>query len=220
VIIDILSAKLVSSHAQLTDRLQFAQARHRRSGSRSTLTRDTDAFLATTSQHLAAVIEVIVPAAQEQGRDGSRDARHFLRECRRLEKALVLAKGKLYGSANSAHIPWARVWRHVAATFDRVLDAEQRMIDRLAADVAPAHQELLVSRWTDAEPKAPTRPHPYLPHCGASGRIARRIWARADRAWDYAEGRVLPVPEALEPAAITRPTPLPHTEPLTPKLSA
>ena len=51
----------------------------------------------------------------------------------------------------------------------------------------------------DAETHGPTRPHPWLPHKGLLGLVARRVWARADRFWDAAEGRV--IPEPVHPAA-------------------
>jgi hypothetical protein len=45
-----------------------------------------------------------------------------------------------------------------------------------------------------AELHAPTRPHPYIPHQGTSGKVARAVALRIDRFWDAAEGRMIPEP--------------------------
>jgi hypothetical protein len=53
---------------------------------------------------------------------------------------------------------------------------------------------VLAQRVFDAETRAPTRPHPHLPHTGRASLVARRLWAVADAIWDRAEGRVIPAP--------------------------
>ena len=72
------------------------------------------------------------------------------------------------------------------------------MVAELIKHGDPAEVEGLARRVFDAETHGPTRPHPYSPHTGLLGLVARRIWALADRFWDNAEGRV--IPEVVHPS--------------------
>ncbi|MDQ4113002.1 MAG: hypothetical protein M3306_18200, partial [Actinomycetota bacterium] len=50
--------------------------------------------------------------------------------------------------------------------------------------------------------RAPSRPHPHLPHTGLSGKVVRRVARPVDAIWDAVEGR-----------SVGNPKPLPHKEP-------
>lgn len=153
----------------------------------------TDTFLASTSRHLNAVIAVVVPAARHRLDDGRDRAREFITQARRLEAALFQVKARLYGSTYAVRRSWESVWADVRTEFDATWELEER----LATDLAARHTDDDPD-WGDrlyrAELKAPTRPHPYVPHQGVAGRVARRAALQVDRFWDAAEGRMAPEP--------------------------
>jgi hypothetical protein len=68
------------------------------------------------------------------------------------------------------------------------------MADDLIAQDADLDTTELAERLYRAEQRVPTRPHPYLPHQGVRGRVARGVAVRVDRFWDTAEGRMAPEP--------------------------
>jgi hypothetical protein len=67
----------------------------------------------------------------------------------------------------------------------------------LAADLAASRRDGdpdWGERLYRGELAAPTRPHPYIPHQGMPGRVARTVARRIDGFWDAAEGRMVPEP--------------------------
>jgi len=154
---------------------------------------ETDDFLASTSRHLAAVHAVLLPQARD-GEAGSAHCKRFIRQSRSLELALGEVKGKLYGDANARHRTWTEIWGDVKAELDRTLALEQRLVDELNARVDDEQLDSLALRMYHAELRAPTRPHPYLPHQGVGGQIARRVAHTVDSFWDATEGRLVPEP--------------------------
>jgi len=154
----------------------------------------TNAFLASTSKHLAAVNAVLLPAARQHLPDGASRGRAVVRQCRRLEVALAQAKARLYGEAHAINRRWVGVWDCVRTEFEASMRLERQLVDDLISRVGPQACALLAARVYRSELTSPTRPHPYTPHTGFSGRVARRAWATADRFWDAAEGRAIPGP--------------------------
>ena len=154
----------------------------------------TDAFMAAASRHLAAVEEVLVPVACRRLDDGKQVAREYLDAARRLEAAMALLRGRLYGELHAAHLSWTEVWPDLRRSLERHNEAERRLVDRLATAMEPEEAGDLAMKVYRAELKAPTRTHPYLPHTGVKGVVARRIWAAADRFWDAAQNRAVPPP--------------------------
>lgn len=192
---DTLVSGLATTHAVLRHRLDQAATSH--PDTDPTHPRDqypaTDTFLASTSRHLAAVTSVLLPAARRRLPDGRERAREFVQECRRLEVALNSVKAKLYGSTYAVRRTWTSIWSDVRRELDVVCELERALATDLAAhhrDDDPDWAQLLYG----AELKAPTRPHPYLPHQGVSGRTARVVARGVDRFWDTAEGRMMPEP--------------------------
>ena len=58
----------------------------------------------------------------------------------------------------------------------------------------------LADGYLEAFVKAPTRPHPHLPHHGVAGGIAFRVDAVRDHLLDTMDGRHVPLPrQAREP---------------------
>lgn len=152
-----------------------------------------DSFLATVSRHLGAMESVVVPAVRSHLPDGAARARDLVEETRRCEVALNEVKAKLYGSTYAAQVPWSTIWADVRREMDATCRLERAAVADLAAnrreDDPDWGQEVY-----HAELRAPTRPHPYLPHQGVGGRVARAVARRVDGFWDTAEGRMMPEP--------------------------
>ena len=68
------------------------------------------------------------------------------------------------------------------------------LADRLSDTLADDDLDKLARRLWAAELAAPSRPHPYTPHTGPFGVVARRVMHTVDRFWDAAEGRMVPEP--------------------------
>jgi hypothetical protein len=187
----------LSTNVELTHEVLAARLAHARS-SRPTPDRPrdrfpaTDRFLASTSRHVAAANAVLVPAVARRVPEGRQLAREFARQSRRLEAALAQAKGKLYGSTYSIRRPWTAVWDEVHDELEAWCALEEKLVARLPADEDVRRG--LARRLFADESHAPSRPHPYLPHRGLAGRVARRVARGVDQFWDTAEGRMLPEP--------------------------
>lgn len=189
-----LVVTIEATHQSLVQRLETAtQTAVRLSRPRERYAR-TDAFMAATSRHLAAVEEVLLPAARRRLSGGEERVREYLHEARLLEMALAVLKARLYGAVAASHIPWEEVWGDTRRALTRHNELELALVDDLVSALEEEESEALADAVYRAEVKAPTRSHPYLPHRGIVGLVARRIWAVADRFWDTAESRMVPKP--------------------------
>lgn len=159
----------------------------------------TDALIAATSRHLAAVDEALVGVARRALPDGADRVRNYLHQARLLEEAMVGLKARLYGEMHATHVPWPEVWDDVRQELVRHNRMERTLVEDLVRTLDPDESEALAERVYRAEVKAPTRAHPYIPHTGFVGHAARKLWALADRFWDTAEGRVVPPPVRTPP---------------------
>ena len=193
----ILDLTIAATHDVLQERLSAAIASHRAAPpmrpSRGAYP-DTDTFLASTARHLAAVSAVLVPATMRALEDGDQRARAFIHQSRRLEVALAQVKAKLYGEAHAIHRSWSEVWDEVGREFATATSMEKQLVDDLHGLLTNDEMGALAQRVYRAELRAPTRPHPFLPHRGLAGRVARRITQSVDHFWDSTEGRMLPEP--------------------------
>lgn len=160
----------------------------------------TDAFLIGASQHLSAMVRVLVPTVRKLLQDGKHEAQDLVRECRRLEVWLAAAKGKQYGQAHAVGRSWEDVWSAVTKQLCAVREAEGRVVTELEERLEGAELERLTRRFGEAEIVAPTRPHPHSPHVGRAGWLTRQFWVAADSLWDTLEGRSRP--EAPHLAAV------------------
>jgi hypothetical protein len=193
----ILDLAIAATHDVLGERLAAAIASH---GPARPLTPsrgaypDTDTFLASASPHLAAASAVLVPAACRALDDGDQRARDFVHQSKRLELSLSQVKAKLYGEAHAIHRSWSEVWGEVGREFATAMAMEKELVDDLHGLLTGDEMSALAQRVYRAELRAPTRPHPFLPHRGLAGRVARRIAHGVDHFWDSTEGRMLPEP--------------------------
>lgn len=192
--VDTLADTVSETHDVLSQRLAEAEScRPTRERPRDRL-RATDPFLASTSRHVQAACAVLGPAARRHLPDGRRRAHDLAQQSRRLEGALFQTKAKLYGSTFVVRRPWDSIWDEVTEEFDAWWRLEQGLVDDLAATTSSADRDAIAERLFRAEKHVPTRPHPYLPHQGVPGRVARGVAMRVDRFWDTAEGRMVPEP--------------------------
>lgn len=188
-----LMAGAHTTYDVLTERLEQAAATDPERNDPRSRYPVTDTFLASASRHVNAAIGVLVPAARKRLPDGGERGRDFVRQVRRLEAAMAQVKARLYGSTYAIGRSWASVWDDTR----RELEETRRMEESLCADL-DAHRAEGDPDWSErlyrAELHAPTRPHPFVPHQGLRGRVARKVALQVDRFWDMAEGRMAPEP--------------------------
>jgi hypothetical protein len=188
-----LALTIDATHTSLEQRLRDATGHTDPRGQPRDAYARTDAFLAAASRHLAAIDDVLLPLVRRHLPDGPRRARDYLQGARELEQALALLKGRLYGEAHAVRVPWPTVWSDVRRRLLSHNALEREVMDELIGRLDDDHDDLAL-RVYRSEVKAPTRPHPFTPHTGVPGTLARRLWALADRFWDTAEGRIIPPP--------------------------
>lgn len=190
-----LTRTIQATHESIGQRLTEVRSADDGRGARET-NRRVDAFVAATSRHLAAVDEVLVPAVRAKAMKGDREVAQYLAAARALESDLCALKAKLYGEAHAVRLPWTLLLSETQEDLSRHDELEDGLAARVLT-LVPDGQDVddLAEELYHAELRAPTRPHPYLPHTGGLGRVARRLWAVADRFWDGAQGRMVPEPK-------------------------
>jgi len=189
-----LSYTVEETHRQLVARLDTAAAMVSMPGQPRKGYEHTDTFLAAASRHLNAVEEVLVPAVRRHVRGGSKLAHGYVRTSKELEIALANAKAREYGSAYAVKWAWDEVWGDVRTELDTQRGWELSMVEQLTEELGPEELDNLAEELHRAELAAPSRPHPYAPHLGVRGRVARRVLHTVDSFWDAAEGRMVPEP--------------------------
>lgn len=189
-----LQVTIEATHRSLEDRLRRATARTTGRGQPRDTYAYTDAFLAATSRHLAAVDDVVLRVARRRLTAGGARVHAYLHQARQLEMALGLVKARLYGEVHAVRLPWSQVWDDVQVQLSRHNEMERALVEDLLPHLQAHEHTELAERVYRSEVRAPTRPHPFTPHRGFAGGLARRLWAIADRFWDTAEGRIVPEP--------------------------
>jgi hypothetical protein len=191
--VDTLTAGTRATYDVLMERLERAASTDPERNDPRSRYPVTDTFLASASRHVNAATAVLVPAARRRLPDGSARGHAFVAQVRRLEAAMAQVKARLYGSTYAIGRSWSSVWDDTRLE----LEATRRLEEELCRDL-DERREADDPDWTDrlyrAELHAPTRPHPYVPHQGVGGRLAREVALRVDRFWDMAEGRMAPEP--------------------------
>jgi hypothetical protein len=152
-----------------------------------------DTFLSSAARHNGAVLDVVVPAVRRRLDEGEKLAREFVHRSKELEIALANVKAKLYGSTYAIRRSWESIWEDVRQEFDATWALERELVEKLAAHLHEDDPDW-GERLYHAELHAPTRPHPYVPHRGVGGKIARTLALRVDRFWDMTEARMIPEP--------------------------
>jgi hypothetical protein len=189
-----LDISTTATHEVLRERLREAIAGHAVARRSRQDYPHTDTFLASTSRHLAAVSAALLPQARHALPDGAERTKEFVRQCRRLEVCLAQIKAKLYGEAHAIHRGWSELWSDVRHELGETLRLERQLVDDLVEALGEERCDALASAIYHQELHAPTRPHPYSPHQGVPGRMARRVLTTVDHFWDATEGRMVPEP--------------------------
>jgi hypothetical protein len=158
-----------------------------------------DSFMAATSRHLSAVEAVVLAPVRRTVPDGPALVHEYVQTVRALEHTLAQLKAQLYGEVHAAHLSAAGLWSRVHTQLNEHNRIESEMVEQLVRHGDAAKVDGLAHMVFDAEKRAPTRPHPYLPHTGLLSRPSRRVWALADRFWDSAEGRDIGEPVRPKP---------------------
>lgn len=190
-----LLTDLTAIHEALDERLSRAESARRDPDPRRTrddIPQRTD-FLAAASRHVAAVESTLVPIVRHRLPDGAARARDLVHQCRRFEVALTQARAKLSGSAYAVRRTWSSLWSDVRRELEATCDLERECVEALAEELGDEDAEV-AARLTVAEGRGPTRAHPYLPHSGPAGWVARGVARRIDAFWDATQGRVPPDP--------------------------
>ncbi len=195
----LLEATLESEHQRIREFADAAEAAEFSADEPRIRHRLSDTFSAVLSRHLAAVDDVLLPAAKSSTAYGRESVRDYVRHVRELEKVLHELKARVYGAA-TADMDWDGIWHEIDRHLDDHALREAALVEQLAACLSATETRRLAHRFTAAEERAPTRPHAYTPHTGWIGRLAHRFWRIADGFWDEAEGRVIPHRPAKPPA--------------------
>jgi hypothetical protein len=191
---EVLRSSLQHTHEELAERLGAARAMAtRRDAPRQGYER-IDGFLAHASKHLHAVDAVLVPPARKEVPDGGALVHDYLRSVRGLEIELAHVKAHEYGSVYESSFAWPAVWTDVEDAMADHRHQEEALGDRLSEALDDRRLDRLAARLRDVELTAPSRPHPYTPHTGLLGLVARKVMHTADVFWDTVEGRMVPEP--------------------------
>lgn len=191
----VLQDNLSQKHEELSGQLAAARTMTGKPGHSCRGCPPIDLFLAGTSRHLHAVDAVLLPAVRSHCDEGSELVHAYLHTAKELEVVLAHVKAHEFGSAWESGFDWEAVWGDVDATMSAEWDVECRMVEPLVAEMTDDQLVELSARLEQIESHAPTRPHPYLPHTGAAGRVTRGLMRVADSFWDAVEGRFVPEPE-------------------------
>lgn len=195
---DVLRSSIQQTHTRTAERLEAARAMHAPAGRPRDGQERIDTFLATTSKHLHAVDAVLLPPVRKRVADGSHLVHDYLRSAKELEIVLAHVKAHEYGSVYETSFAWPEVWSDVDAALADHQRHEEVLGERLSDALDDEDLDLLTQRLHHAELAAPSRPHPYTPHTGLLGLVARKVMHTADSFWDTVEGRMFPEP-AREP---------------------
>jgi hypothetical protein len=192
--VDVLSSSVQHTHENLAARFASASTMVATPGQPRKAYEGIDTFLAIASKHLNAVDATLLPAAKKRLPDGSHVVHAYLHSARHLEVMLAHVKARLYGSVFEAHHHWTEVWADVDEALTSHRNCELDLAVQLTGAMEAGELDELTERLHRSESKAPTRPHPYAPHTGFPGLVARRVMHAVDSFWDTAEGRMAPEP--------------------------
>ncbi|WP_406035411.1 hypothetical protein OG801_09330 [Nocardioides sp. NBC_00163] len=198
----VLQDELRRKHDELAGRLAHARSIIARPEQTRRGCPPIDQFNAGTSRHLHAVDEALLPAVSAHCEGGAALVHDYLPMARHLEVLLFHVKAHEYGSTWETTHRWPTLWGEVE---EALIDQEERegeLVSRLAEEASDDELLLIAERMAAAERRAPSRPHPHLPHTGLPGKVVRRVARPVDAVWDAVENR-----------SVGGPKPLPHKKP-------
>ena len=192
--LDVLRSSILFTHENLAARFERASAMLYTPGQPRKGYEHIDTFLAVASKHLNAVDAVLLPTVRKTVPDGDHIVHEYLHAAKELELALAHVKAREYGSVFDAARSWSSVWSDVGTALAGHRRREFELGELLAARTDQTGLGALADRLHRAETVAPSRPHPYAPHTGFPGLVARKVMHAVDSFWDAAEGRMVPDP--------------------------
>jgi hypothetical protein len=193
---DVLRTSIQQTQGRLSERLEQARAMAAPPGRPRDGYARIDDFLCCTSKHLHAVDAVLLRPARREVPDGGALVHDYLRSAKELEVVLAHVKAHEYGSVYETSYSWSKVWDDVDSSMAVHRRHEEVLCDRLTRTLDDPALDRLAQRLYAAELAAPSRPHPYTPHTGLLGLVARRVMHAADCFWDAVEGRMIAEPVA------------------------
>jgi hypothetical protein len=146
------------------------------------------------SAHLAAVARTIRPVASRVLGEPAATLRDITRRDVELERMLRIAERRYSGDALAAGLDIERLRVSLLERLETHGETEHARLAALTAVLSGDEERALAESYLDALVKAPTRPHPHLPHHGVVGAIAYRVEAVRDRLLDTMDGRHVPLP--------------------------
>ena len=182
------------THHLLEDRLATASAMTRTPGEPRKGYEHIDTLLNAAAKHLNAVDQVLLYHVRRRVPDGRQVIRNYLHIARGLEIALAQTKAREYRAAYAAHRSWSDLWSDVRTQLAAQHAAERALVDTLSEHVDGDELDRITDELKRAEVTATTRAHPFVPHAGMVGGVARRVLHAVDSFWDFAEGRMAPAP--------------------------
>jgi hypothetical protein len=192
--VNVLCSSLQVTHEDLVARFDRASTMRSTPGQPRKGYEHIDTFLAVASKHLNAVDAVLLPEVRRAVPDGDHLVHEYVHATKTLELVLAHLKAREYGSVFDAARSWSSVWSEVGAALSEHRHRELELGELLAVRSSDAALDALAHRLHRAESAAPTRPHPYTPHTGFPGLVARRLMRTVDSFWDAVEGRMAPDP--------------------------
>lgn len=155
-----------------------------------------DAEVATFSAHLAAVEAVVHPAARRHLAGGRAAVTAQRRRARRLERTMRLIEGRFYGDTYALDMNLEQLQGDLKEQAKIYARSELELARRLDAALTSAQRAELIERFAAALKKAPSRPHPYMPHPRVLARPILRACSLWDHALDVMDNRRVPGPPA------------------------
>lgn len=188
---DPLQAAVRAAHDQLLSRLDAAASAVASNAGRQDIVRAVDSALVQAIRHDAAVCDVLLPLARRHFPRDDRRVHDYVQQLRRVERAVALTKGRIYGSSYARSASWPRVWTGLTTELEALTRLEDTIVADLTTALDPPARDEAAHRLQSVAETSPTRPHPLSAHVGRWGHLTRSWWARADRVWDAAEGRIV-----------------------------
>jgi hypothetical protein len=146
------------------------------------------------SAHLAATARTIRPVASRVLGEPAAVLREITRRDIELERMLRIAERRHSGDALAAGLDAERLRVSLLERLEAHAETEHTRLSALSDVLSTAEERALAESYLDALVKAPTRPHPHVPHHGVVGAIAFHVEAVRDRLLDTMDGRHVPLP--------------------------
>ena len=187
-----LRSVALGPHARIDELLSMLSETHPTNAEPRRILELADTFMATTSRHLAAIDDALLPVTRKRLPDGHDLIVGYVAQARELEQTLHAVKASIYGDVNARRLHADALLAEARQLLAEHHDRESVLVDGVIESLSDDELRELAERLRRTEEHAPTRPHPYTPHTGVLGRAVSRVWSVIDSFWDSAEGRVIP----------------------------